>query len=224
MCLRRMWGLIIVVGGLLWAAPGVAAQTAATPTVDRLAPPPTVVAPTQADEGAQLYWLHCQPCHGDQGQGLTQEWRNQYPPEDRNCWNAGCHGDRPYADGFTLPTTVPPLIGPGSLARFVSAESLFQFIRVAMPYQAAGSLSEAEYLAILAFLARAHAVWGSHPLTPDNLTTIHFAAAPAATATPTPPAPPPPPTLPTFWPIVGWLLLGLGLGGIVWRRRPGGGS
>ena len=55
------------------------AQGTPTPTVDRLAAPPTVPAPNQADEGAQLYWLYCQPCHGDQGQGLTDEWRAQFP-------------------------------------------------------------------------------------------------------------------------------------------------
>ena len=48
---------------------------AATPTVDRLAAPPTAASPNQADTGAQLYWLHCQPCHGDRAQGLTDEWR-----------------------------------------------------------------------------------------------------------------------------------------------------
>jgi len=45
-----------------------------TPTPDRLAPPPTVASPAQADVGAQVYWLNCQPCHGDRGQGLTDEW------------------------------------------------------------------------------------------------------------------------------------------------------
>lgn len=218
---RQGWGVIGVLGGLLWFAGHALAQTAATPTVDRLAPPPTVALPTQADEGAQLYWLHCQPCHGDQGQGLTQEWRNQYPPEDRYCWNAGCHGDRPYENGFTLPTTVPPVIGPGSLTRFVSAESLFQFIRVAMPYQDAGNLTQSEYLAIMAFLARAHGVWGGRPLTPDNLVDLHFVGAPPVTATPTPPAPAPS-AAPSIWPAAGLLLLlGLVLGVWMWRRHRG---
>src|SRR5688572_23546779 len=82
-------------GWLLFSQPSAAQETTATPapvltpavtpTIDRLAAPPTVENPNQADEGAQLYWLHCLPCHGDQGQGLTDEWRAQYPPEDQNC-------------------------------------------------------------------------------------------------------------------------------------------
>lgn len=140
-----------------------------TPTIDRLAAPPTVENPTQADEGAQLYWLHCQPCHGDQGQGLTDEWRAQYPPDDQNCWNSGCHGNRPYENGFTLPTAVPAVIGEGSLARFQTLGEVHAFIQAAMPYQDAGHLSEAEYLAITAFLARAHDVWDGTPLNASNV-------------------------------------------------------
>ena len=135
------------------------ATPAATPTIDRLAAPPTVENPNQADEGAQLYWLYCQPCHGDQAQGLTDEWRAQYPPEDQNCWESGCHGNQPYEEGFTLPTDVPPLAGEASLERFESWGEVYQFMQRAMPYQDPGSLTEEEYLAILAFLARAHDAW-----------------------------------------------------------------
>ena len=145
-----------------------------TPTVDRLAAPPTVEKPTQADEGAQLYWLHCQPCHGDQGQGLTEEWRAQYPPEDQNCWNSGCHGSRPYENGFTLPTAVPAVIGEDSLARFATLGEVHTFIQSAMPYQAAGHLSEAEYLAITAFLGRAHGVWNEEPLNIANASEVRL--------------------------------------------------
>lgn len=148
---------------------------ASTPTIDRLAPPPTVENPTQADEGAYHFWLNCQPCHGDQGQGLTDEWRAQYPPEDQNCWNAGCHGNLPYESGFKLPTTVPAVIGQGSLARFVTLEQVYHFTRAAMPFQAPGSLSDEEYLAITAFLARAHGVWdGTTPLTETNLSAVRL--------------------------------------------------
>lgn len=139
-----------------------------TPTIDRLAAPPTVPAPTQADEGAQLFWLHCQPCHGDQGQGLTDEWRAQYPEEDRNCWGSGCHGKRPYADGFILPTTVPPVIGGNSLSRFENLAQLYGYVRLAMPYEFPGTLKEDEYLAITAFLGRAHYIWDGTPLTREN--------------------------------------------------------
>ncbi len=150
-----------------------------TPTIDRLAPPPTVESPTQADEGAQVYWLNCQPCHGDRGQGLTDEWLEQYPPEDRNCWESGCHGERPYENGFTLPTSVPALIGGDSLARFETFGEVHTFMRAAMPFQAPGSLKDDEYLALTAFLARAHGAWDSpQPLDAARLSSLPVRSAP----------------------------------------------
>jgi mono/diheme cytochrome c family protein len=146
----------------------------ATPTIDRLAPPPTVASPTQADDGAQLFWLHCQPCHGDRGQGLTDEWRAQYPPEDQNCWESGCHGDRPYESGFTLPESVPAVIGDGSLARFDTLGQVLTFSRSAMPLQDPGHLTEEEYLAIVAFLGRAHAVANDIQLDAENVHSIRL--------------------------------------------------
>jgi hypothetical protein len=92
-----------------------------TPTPDRLARPTLPAEPSQADKGAQVYWLTCLPCHGDRGQGLTAEFMETYPVEDRNCWESGCHGKRPYENGFTLPTTVPALIGEGTLRRINNA-------------------------------------------------------------------------------------------------------
>ncbi len=153
----------------------------ATPTIDRLAAPPTVIPPTQADEGAQLYWLHCQPCHGDQGQGLTDEWRMEYPPEEQNCWTSGCHGNRPYDQNVILPTSVPPLIGPAVdrimgtegaqvLTRFQTLEGVYSYMSVTMPYFFPGELSQEEYLAILAHLARENGVWDGATLTRANLT------------------------------------------------------
>lgn len=150
-----------------------------TPTPDRLAPPPTVTSPTQADEGAYLYWLNCQPCHGDRGQGLTDEWRMEYPEEDRNCWNAGCHGERPYENGFKLPEKVPALIGEDSLAAYETFGQVHAFMRAAMPFQAPGSLKEEEYLAITAFLAREHGVWNAaQPLDEARLRNVPVRPAP----------------------------------------------
>jgi hypothetical protein len=93
------------------------------------------------------------PCHGDVGQGLTDEFRfREYPPEDTNCWKSGCHGPRPYDNGFTLPITVPVLIGPGALQRFPTAQNMYAFMRASMPFNAPGSLSDEEYLKLTAFL------------------------------------------------------------------------
>lgn len=171
----------------------------ATPTIDRLAAPPTVPAPDQADEGAQLYWLHCQPCHGDQGQGLTDEWRAQYPMEDQYCWNSGCHGPQPYDPAFQLPTTVPALIGDQTLQKFQTLDGVYRYVSVAMPYFYPGDLTEAEYLAILAHIARGNGNWDGVPLTTDTLINYPVHPQPAALAvahttlvpTPTPAAPPP---------------------------------
>ncbi len=157
-----------------------------TPTIDRLAPPPTVTSPTQADDGAYFYWLNCQPCHGDRGQGLTDDWRAQYPEEDQNCWNSGCHGKRPYEDGFTLPTTVPPVTGQDSLRQFQTLGQLYAYIRVAMPYEYPGALPDEEYLAITAFLAREHEVWDGTPLTVENVGNWRLQPLPPPTATPGP--------------------------------------
>jgi len=133
--------------GLMALAP-VSADPSPTPPY-RLTPTPA----TQAGHGRDLFYLHCMPCHGDRGQGLTDEFRMaQYPPEDANCWQSGCHGDRPYADGFTLPRSVPALIGPDALGRYDTAGDLYEYIRRAMPFNAPESLSQTEYLQITTFL------------------------------------------------------------------------
>ena len=120
---------------------------------------------TQADVGAEIYRLVCQDCHGNRGQGLTGEWRAQWAPEDQNCWQSKCHSlDHP-PDGFTLPRYVPPLVGPGTLSQFKTALDLYHYIRITMPWQNPGSLQEAEYWQLTAFLARErHFTLGNLPL------------------------------------------------------------
>jgi hypothetical protein len=153
---------------------------AVTPTIDRLASPPTVFPPTQADNGAQLFWLYCQPCHGDQGQGLTDEWRSQYPEDHQNCWLGGCHGKSPYPEGFALPTSVPAVIGEGSLFRFGTMGQVFQYIRAEMPFEHPGVLTDEEYLAITAFLARAHSAGDDLQLTIKNVEQVRLRTIPVA--------------------------------------------
>lgn len=165
----------------------------ATPTIDRLAAPPTAAVPNQADEGAQLYWLHCQPCHGDQGQGLTDEWRMQYPPEEQYCWESGCHGERPYEQSVALPTSVPAIVGPAVdrimgtegtqvLQKFETLDGVYRYTSVAMPLFFPGDLTQEEYLAILAHVARENGIWDGTPLTTENL--ANYRLRPAATAAP----------------------------------------
>lgn len=127
--------------------------------LERLAKPTLPAEPTQADHGAQTYWLLCLPCHGDRGQGLTDEFRETYPPEEQYCWERGCHGERPYELGFTLPMRIPALIGSqAALGKFTTAARLNAYIMVAMPYWKPGSLTEEEGWLVTAFLLRGNGV------------------------------------------------------------------
>ena len=195
----RFFLLFIPVGlfFLAFNAPRAQAQTrllAATPTIDRLAKPTVPANPSQADLGAQDYWLYCSPCHGDQAQGLTDDFRRQYPPEDQNCWKSGCHGRRPYPNGWTISTPVPALVGPGALMKFSDAASVFAYMRVATPFQKPGSLDDDTYWRITAFVMRQNGYrQDSAPLDAANApaaTIPRSATPPAAMPTPAAPAPP----------------------------------
>lgn len=113
----------------------------------------------EAERGSEVFARRCSTCHGDRGQGLTDEWRATWPPTHQNCWKANCHGAQPYPEnGFTLPRVVPPLIGPGTLQRFATAADLYAYIRARMPFHAPGSLPEEDYRAITAFLLQRHGI------------------------------------------------------------------
>ncbi len=212
----------------LFTASPLSAQAATPmPTPDRLAAPPTVAAPTQADEGAQLFWLHCQPCHGDQGQGLSDapddDWRAQYPEEDQYCWNSGCHGERPYEEGFTLPKQVPAVIGDSSLGKFNTATDVYHYIRAAMPFQAPATLSDEEYLAVAVFLAEAHDGLDSASLTAvsDQPPVRSTPEATLSAAAPTSALVPPASTTSnaSLWLIGGGLLILFIVGGSLWLKQ-----
>lgn len=150
-------GIALLLAGLFFQLGSAGAntlQSTPVPTQDRLAEPTLPAVPLQADYGAQAYWLYCSPCHGDRAQGLTDEFRQLYPEEDRNCWNSHCHGDVTYENGFKIPTAVPQLVGSGSLAKFPNAANLYGYIHAAMPFQNPNSLTDEEYYQIVAFLLR----------------------------------------------------------------------
>lgn len=155
-------GIALLLAGLFFdrgTADSVHLQTGATPTPDRLAEPTLPAIPSQADHGAQVYWLSCLPCHGDKGQGLTDEFRTTYPPEEQYCWNRGCHGEVPYENGFKLPMKIPALIGETTLAKFSDAAQLNAYIRAAMPFWKPGSLTEEESWRVTAFILRENHLW-----------------------------------------------------------------
>lgn len=122
-------------------------------------PPPST---TQVGTGARVYYYNCMACHGDQGQGLTLDWRAQWPPGHQDCSVPQCHGKRHPDDGFEIPHNfAPAIVGSGTLARFDSAQQLYDFISTRMPFQAPGSLSSDEYWALAAFLLNRHGVVGA---------------------------------------------------------------
>jgi cytochrome c len=177
-----LWTAFLFQGGTALNAE----QVVLTPTPDRLAEPTLSPAKTQADYGAQVFWLYCLPCHGDRGQGLTDEFRQLYPPDHQDCWKSGCHGNRPYTNGFILPTVVPRLIGDGALNNFSNAAQLYGFISSAMPFQAPGTLTSEQYYQIVAFLLRQNGLWdGRTEVNASNASRIHISSE-AAASTPAP--------------------------------------
>ncbi|MCZ7567502.1 MAG: c-type cytochrome [Ardenticatenaceae bacterium] len=112
----------------------------------------------QRQHGGELFEQRCSTCHGDRGQGLTPEWRATWPEAEQNCWQSKCHASNHPPDGFQLPEYVPAVIGEQTLARFQTAQQLFEYLRAQMPYHAPGLLSDQDYWALTAFLLDAHRV------------------------------------------------------------------
>jgi len=128
-------------------------QPSQMPTPDRLAEPLMPESPTQVDTGHSLYYYHCMPCHGDRGQGLTDEWRLVWVDDHQNCWARGCHTGQSELASFYIPRSVPPVINlPPVLGHFQTAEELFVFLRETQPPQRPGALSDSDYWALTAFL------------------------------------------------------------------------
>ena len=175
--------IVLVMGGIISGLTLVNAfsvdppSSTPTPTFDisRLDPPSTVFPPAQADIGAQTYLGMCIDCHGDRGQGLTDEWLDSFEPEERDCWASGCHGEDFPENSFALPPTgVPAISGPGTLARFSNALELWAFIKEFMPLFPAGSLTDDETWSLVAYLMRLN----ERPLAGLTLTAINAAAIP----------------------------------------------
>ena len=123
-----------------------------TPTYDPLAEPPLPANPTEYELGRNLYWHWCMTCHGDQGQGLTDEFRGIWPPDHQNCWGHGCHSGKGGETGFPIPTVVPPLVDESRLAHFSSQQVLADYLEATHPPQTPGILKQEEYQAIALFV------------------------------------------------------------------------
>lgn len=109
--------------------------------------------PTQVQRGEASYYYHCMPCHGDQGQGLTDEFRAIWVEDHQNCWAVGCHGGRVSDEGFPIPRHVPPVSASNSIqANFSEAEDLFKYLQSSHPPQRPGALTEEEYWDLTGFV------------------------------------------------------------------------
>jgi hypothetical protein len=144
---------LLAAGGSPLTASAIQAEPTPQPTPDRLAIPVIPENPTQVDQGRLVYYYNCMPCHGDRGQGLTDEFRQLWVEDHRNCWEIGCHGGHLEDEGFPLPQYIPSVSGsPDSLIQFHNAESLYEFLSQNHPPQRPGALDDQEYWAVAAFL------------------------------------------------------------------------
>jgi hypothetical protein len=116
------------------------------------------------------------PCHGDKGQGLTDEFRSIWEPEHQNCWARGCHTGHRDDQGFPIPTIVPGLVNDGHLAQFSSLQEFADYLQATHPPQSPGVLKSEEYHAIALFV---------FTLNGRPLAVITSTAAPVSTATET---------------------------------------
>lgn len=130
----------------------------ATPTFDmrRLDKPQMPPVRSQVDEGQLIYWGICLACHGDRGQGLTDEWRFGAFGEDNNCWKSHCHGKNHPQQGFEMPKTLtfPSLSSAGSLGRFQTAQQLYDYVVEMMPWWKPHSLGPEKAWQVTAYLLR----------------------------------------------------------------------
>lgn len=123
-----------------------------TPTYDPLVEPLLPEDPTEYELGRNLYWHWCMTCHGDKGQGLTEEFRAIWDPDHQNCWGRGCHAGHSGDMGFPIPTVVPALVNETHLAQFASVQDLADFLKATHPPQSPGILKSEEYHAIALFV------------------------------------------------------------------------
>lgn len=111
-------------------------------------------AKSQAAQGATLYVDHCGTCHGDGGQGTP--------------------GGAPPVVGKDALPLEPPASAKYRNAMFHTARDVFDFVKANMPAKAPGTLSQDQYLAIIAFDLSANGVdlSGKPTFTPESLSAV----------------------------------------------------
>ncbi|MGC9334841.1 MAG: hypothetical protein ACP5JJ_11870 [Anaerolineae bacterium] len=159
---KTAWGLASPFADPASVHPGMAPH-------ERLEYPPMSDPPTQMERGHAEYWMSCMVCHGDRGQGLTEEWRSVLDPADMNCWQSKCHAPNHPPEGFQIPRTSPLVIGPGALTGYRTAEDLFEYLRADMPWPFPGLFYDWQYWQITAYLLDANGIdQGAQSIEPDE--------------------------------------------------------
>jgi cytochrome b6 len=117
------------------------------------APIKPVAANPQIELGAETYFQICMACHGDRGQGLTDEWRAAWGG-DEYCWASKCHASNHPPQGFELPKTIPGVLTAGTLPNIPDGLGLLENNAETMPWWDPGSLSEEQATAVTAYMLR----------------------------------------------------------------------
>lgn len=145
---------------------------------------------TQLEYGAEVYRLVCKACHGDKGQGLTDDWRAQWAPGDQNCWQSKCHALNHPPDGFYMPQ-VPKVLGQ-PIRGFGTALNLYNYNHIYMPWHDRGSMTEKESWSVTAYLLKINGFDPPLELNAKNAAEIDLSDIdPNLGPTPIPPSPEP---------------------------------
>ena len=143
---------------------------------------------TQLEYGAEVYRLVCKACHGDKGQGLTDDWRAQWNPKDQNCWQSKCHALNHPSDGFYMPQ-VPKVLGK-PIRAFGTALNLYYFNHKFMPWHDPGSMTQKESWSVTAYLLKINGIEPPLELNAENAANIDLSVIdPNLGPTPVPPTP-----------------------------------
>jgi mono/diheme cytochrome c family protein len=129
----------------LVAACGGASSSSSSESTTPELEPAAATAEAQIARGGELYGQHCAKCHGGGGEG-----------SDRAPAVVG---------GEALPRA--PREGAKRDVEFHTAGDVYEWVKVHMPGGAPGTLSDDEYLAILAFDLSANGVTLTEPLTAE---------------------------------------------------------
>jgi len=139
---------------------------------------------SQLEYGTEVYRLVCKACHGDKGQGLTDDWRAQWAPQDQNCWQSKCHALNHPPDGFYMPVS-PAVVGP-PLQIFDTALDLYNYIHINMPWHDRGSMTEKESWSVTAYILKINNIDPGLELNADTAAKILLSANPTQPASPPP--------------------------------------